>query len=109
MTPVPVRCSASMPLDHREAVSLLSQLAEQEDLRVTLRSSLMGSLLAGLGAFIGGVTLGPPGLLLGERRTGRCGGLHRRGRGGDGGWEGRLHRAEGIPLMLRCPRLRRIT
>ena len=57
-----------MPLDRHDIVSLLSQLAEQEELKVTVKGSMLGSLMAGLGAFVGGVALGPPGLLLGEEK-----------------------------------------
>ncbi|XP_037084841.1 protein C19orf12 homolog [Pollicipes pollicipes] len=54
-----------MPLDRHDCLALLVQLAEEEDLRVTVKGSAWGALVAGLGAFVGGVALGPPGLLLG--------------------------------------------
>ena len=55
-----------MPLDRHDVMLLLAQLAEEEELRVTVKGSAFGSLLAAVGAFIGGVSLGPPGLLIGE-------------------------------------------
>ena len=65
-----------MPLDRHDVMQLLAQLAEEEEIRVTVKGSAFGSLVAGLGAFLGGVTLGPPGLLIGEtRRRAARGGL----------------------------------
>jgi len=54
-----------MPLDRRDVMALLAQLADEDNMRVTVRGSAWGGVVTGLSAFLGGVALGPPGLLLG--------------------------------------------
>ncbi|XP_060536160.1 protein C19orf12 homolog [Cylas formicarius] len=46
-------------------VEICSLLAQQENLRVTLIESGKGALIAGFGAFFGGLLAGPPGLAIG--------------------------------------------
>ena len=65
-----------MPLDRHDVMLVLAQLAEEEELRVTVKGSAFGGLVAGLGAFLGGVALGPVGILVGELPCARArGGL----------------------------------
>lgn len=55
-----------MPVNTREIIELLCTLAEEERLRVTIRESLKGGLIAGGMAAAGGLALGPIGIALGK-------------------------------------------
>ncbi|KAI0234732.1 hypothetical protein LSAT2_014946 [Lamellibrachia satsuma] len=55
----------SMPLDVDDVLQLLAQLADDTELRVTVKESLKGGVITGAAAVIGGVLLGPPGLAIG--------------------------------------------
>lgn len=48
-----------------EIIQLLSTLSEEENIRVTVTQAAKGGLLAGGGAFIGGILGGPPGICAG--------------------------------------------
>lgn len=54
-----------MPVNSQDIIELLCTLAEEEKLKVTLRESLQGGVIAGGAALVGGVLLGPLGLALG--------------------------------------------
>ncbi|XP_035214751.1 protein C19orf12 homolog [Stegodyphus dumicola] len=54
-----------MPVNSREIIELLCTLSEEEKLRVTLKESLKGGLIAGGSAILGGCLLGPIGLAFG--------------------------------------------
>lgn len=54
-----------MPLDSREVIRLVADLCENEDLKVAVTASAKGAVLTGLGAFVGGLMLGPAGLPIG--------------------------------------------
>lgn len=55
-----------MPLDVDDVLQLLAQLADDTELRVTVKESLKGGVITGAAAVIGGVLLGPPGLAIGK-------------------------------------------
>ncbi|KAF0297567.1 Protein C19orf12 [Amphibalanus amphitrite] len=65
--------AVSMPLDRHDVMALLAQLAEEEEMRVTVKGSAQGALLAGAGAFFGGLLMGPVGLLIGSTAGGGAG------------------------------------
>ena len=54
-----------MPLDVDDVLQLLAELADDDDLKVTVTESLKGGLITGLTAVVGGMLLGPPGLAIG--------------------------------------------
>lgn len=54
-----------MPINTRELLSVVSQLTENKHVRVTFRESLMGGVLTGVTAGVGGILLGPIGLAIG--------------------------------------------
>ena len=56
-----------MPISAEELVRLLAILAEEENLKVTVKESLKGGAMAGAGAVLGGMCGGPVGLALGKR------------------------------------------
>lgn len=60
-----------MPVDVQEFMNGIAVLADNENMRVTLKQSGKGGLIAGICCFIGGVVGGPIGLALG----GTVGGL----------------------------------
>ena len=55
-----------MPVDIRDVLDLLRELAEKKDLRVTATESLKGGLITGVTAVAGGLVGGPVGLAAGE-------------------------------------------
>ena len=55
-----------MPVNTREIIDLLCTLAEEERLRVTVRESVKGGLIAGGSAAAGGLLLGPIGIAVGN-------------------------------------------
>lgn len=55
-----------MPINTVEVLSLVTQVCENEDLRVPIKESLKGGLIAGTTTTIGGLLGGPMGLAIGE-------------------------------------------
>lgn len=55
-----------MPINSQEVLSLVTQLCEEENLRITVKESLMGGALAGTTTVIGGILGGPIGLAIGK-------------------------------------------
>ncbi len=55
-----------MPLDVDGVLNLLCTLADEENLRVSVKGSLLGGMLTGVIATAGGLMLGPPGLAIGR-------------------------------------------
>ncbi|XP_071959636.1 protein C19orf12 homolog isoform X2 [Antedon mediterranea] len=60
-----------MPVSADELIRLLSVLAEEENLRVTVKETMKAGVMAGTGATIGGLMGGPLGIAVG----GTCGSL----------------------------------
>ncbi|KAK7070452.1 hypothetical protein SK128_027558 [Halocaridina rubra] len=60
-----------MPINTQEVLSLVSQICEEEKLRVAIKESLKGGLIAGGTTAVGGLLGGPIGLAIG----GTIGGL----------------------------------
>ncbi|XP_054748675.2 protein C19orf12 homolog isoform X2 [Lytechinus pictus] len=54
-----------MPISAEELVRLLAILAEEENMKVTVKETLKGGAMAGAGAVIGGMCGGPMGLAVG--------------------------------------------
>lgn len=54
-----------MPVNTDAILSVVAQLAEQENLRVTVRESAKGACIVGSSAFAGGIVGGPVGLCIG--------------------------------------------
>ena len=55
-----------MPINSHELISLVSDITRHEDIRVSIQSSVKGGVIAGLGATLGGILLGPAGLIIGN-------------------------------------------
>lgn len=55
-----------MPINTNEILNVVQQLAEQRDVKVTLKESLKGASIVGLSVFTGSVLAGPLGMLLGN-------------------------------------------
>lgn len=55
-----------MPVNRDEILSVVAQLAEQENMHVTVRESAKGACIVGSSAFAGGVLGGPMGLAVGK-------------------------------------------
>ncbi len=55
----------TMVIRYNDVLSLITTLADDEGLRVSVRESVKGGLIAGLACALGGVLLGPPGLAIG--------------------------------------------
>lgn len=55
-----------MPVNRDEIISLVSQLAQAENLKVTVTESAKGAAIVGSTAFAGGVLGGPAGLAVGK-------------------------------------------
>lgn len=55
-----------MPINTEQALSLVTQLCEEEKLRVTFKESLKGGAIAGITTIIGGLLGGPIGLAIGK-------------------------------------------
>jgi len=54
-----------MPINSRELLSVLSQLTQDRHVRNTFTGSLKGGLITGTAATLGGIVLGPFGLIVG--------------------------------------------
>ena len=54
-----------MPLSPRDLQRVLAILADEDQLKVTVKSSMYGGVLAGVMTSVGGLLGGPPGLLVG--------------------------------------------
>ena len=54
-----------MPLSSHDLQRVVAHLAEEEELKVTVKSSVYGGLVAGITTTLGGLLAGPPGLLVG--------------------------------------------
>ncbi|XP_076034673.1 protein C19orf12 homolog [Oratosquilla oratoria] len=54
-----------MPINTIEIIDLLAELSEEENLRVTVKESVKGGLIAGATTVLGGMLLGPVGLAVG--------------------------------------------
>ena len=54
-----------MPISVVDLQRVLAILAEEDELKVTVKSSAYGGIIAGLTTTVGGILAGPPGLLLG--------------------------------------------
>lgn len=54
-----------MPVDNEAVIEALKVLSEEEGLRICIKESLKGGLIAGVSTICGGLLLGPVGLALG--------------------------------------------
>ena len=54
-----------MVIKYNEVLGLITHLGDEENIQVSVKESLKGSLIAGGCCFVGGVLLGPPGLAIG--------------------------------------------
>ena len=54
-----------MPLSARDVQRVLAILTEEDQLKVTVKNSAYGGLIAGIATTVGGLVAGPPGLLVG--------------------------------------------
>ena len=54
-----------MPLSPRDLQRVLAILADEDQLKVTVKSSVYGGVLAGVMTTVGGLLGGPPGMLVG--------------------------------------------
>lgn len=54
-----------MPVATGELIKAIAVLADREDVRVSVKQSAKGAIVAGTCCFIGGILLGPPGLAIG--------------------------------------------
>ena len=54
-----------MPLSSHDLQRVVAHLAEEEELKVTVKSSVYGGLVAGITTTLGGLLAGPSGLLVG--------------------------------------------
>ncbi|XP_063233776.1 protein C19orf12 homolog [Bacillus rossius redtenbacheri] len=54
-----------MPLNTRELLNAASVLAESRNMRVTVKESFKGGCVAGASTMVGGLLLGPAGMLIG--------------------------------------------
>ncbi|XP_064885336.1 protein C19orf12 homolog [Columba livia] len=64
---------AKMPLNVDNVMQLFCHLSEQKGMKAAVKHSGSGALLAGAGAFIGGLMGGPPGIAVGGALGGLCG------------------------------------
>lgn len=55
-----------MPIDQTELLTIVQQLAEDQNLHVTIKESMKGACVAGGGALFGGIFGGPLGLGIGK-------------------------------------------
>ena len=54
-----------MVIQYKEIVSVITKLGDEENLRVTVKHSAMGGLIAGFICFLGGLIAGPIGFVFG--------------------------------------------
>ncbi|KAI8121650.1 hypothetical protein FF38_06494 [Lucilia cuprina] len=54
-----------MPIDGRELIEAISVLADEQNVRVTVKQSGKGAIICGACCFAGGLLLGPAGLAIG--------------------------------------------
>ncbi|KAL5276021.1 C19orf12 family protein [Megaselia abdita] len=54
-----------MPVSTGELIQAFAVLADRQDVRVSVKQSAKGAIIAGTCCFIGGMLLGPPGLAIG--------------------------------------------
>ncbi|KAM7346503.1 protein Nazo isoform 1-T2 [Cochliomyia hominivorax] len=54
-----------MPIDGRELIEAISVLADEQNVRVTVKQSGKGAVICGACCFAGGLLMGPPGLAIG--------------------------------------------
>jgi len=62
-----------MPINVNEILEACELLARQDNLTLCIQESMKGAAVAGLGSFIGGVCLGPPGIAIGAAVGGLAG------------------------------------
>lgn len=55
-----------MPIPTMEILRFVSDLSEEENIKVACNESAKGGLITGAAAFIGGLVLGPAGLAIGK-------------------------------------------
>lgn len=55
-----------MPICREEIISVVAQLADHENLHVTVKESAKGACIVGTSAFAGGLLGGPVGLCIGQ-------------------------------------------
>lgn len=60
-----------MPVEINDVMAVLCQLADEENLRVTVTEALKGGAIAGAGAFVGALLGGPVGMAAGKQMTDR--------------------------------------
>ena len=58
-----------MPVATRELMNALAILSDKHEVRISVKQSAKGAVIAGGCAFIGGLLLGPPGLVIGNRSS----------------------------------------
>ena len=54
-----------MPINTTELVNIVSELVENRNIRVRLKESVKGGVIAGITTTVGGIILGPGGVLAG--------------------------------------------
>lgn len=54
-----------MPISQYDLQRVIAVLADEEELKATVKGSLKGGLLAGITTTLGGLVFGPPGLMVG--------------------------------------------
>ena len=55
-----------MPVDVHDVMELLSTISNNKGLKVTMKQSVKGGVIAGVSTAIGGLVAGPPGLAAGK-------------------------------------------
>lgn len=55
-----------MPINSQELILLVSDVTRHEDIRISIKSSVKGGVITGVAATLGGILLGPPGLVIGK-------------------------------------------
>lgn len=54
-----------MPISQYDLQRIIAVLADEEELKATVKGSLKGGILAGITTTVGGLVAGPPGLMVG--------------------------------------------
>ena len=57
--------AAKMVIRYNDIVHVITTLADEENIAVTVKATLKGSLICGGACAIGGLVLGPPGMAIG--------------------------------------------